>query len=135
MNNDINTTITTPNNGKAAAGVILLVIGSILLINEFNMFFIPDWLFSWPMWMIAWGTYMAAKYNFRKPSWIIIIAIGVACLIDNNIPGADRIVWPLAIMGFGTWLVLKPRKNKEEEYIFGEAKKPFNFDKTAGPEV
>ncbi|WP_295714108.1 DUF5668 domain-containing protein [Mucilaginibacter sp.] len=134
MNNDINTAI-TPNNSKAAAGVILLVMGSILLINEFHLFFIPDWLFSWPMWMIAWGAYMGAKYNFRKPSWIIIILIGVACLISNNVPDADRIVWPIAIMGFGTWLVLKPRKQKEEEHFFGEAKKPFHFDKTAEPEV
>ncbi|WP_184548982.1 LiaF transmembrane domain-containing protein [Mucilaginibacter sp. FT3.2] len=133
MNNDINT-ITTPNNSKAAAGVILLVIGAILLIDQLQLLFIPDWLFSWPMWMIAWGAYMCAKYNFQKPAWIIVILVGVACLIDNNVPDADRIVWPVAIMAFGTWLVLRPRKHKEE-YIFDKPKEPFHFDKTAGPEL
>jgi hypothetical protein len=134
MNNDINTPVETPNNGKVAAGVILLVIGAILLVDQFQLFFIPDWLFSWPMWMIAWGAYMGAKYNFRKPSWMIIMLIGVACLIDNNFDGADRIVWPIAIMGFGTWLVLKPKKQKEP-YYFDNKKETFHFDKAAEPKM
>jgi hypothetical protein len=133
MNNDINT-LNTPNNSKVAAGAILLVAGSLLLINQFDLFFIPDWLFSWPMWMIAWGTYMGAKYNFRKPSWIIVTLVGVAFLLDENIPDADRIVWPLAIMAFGAWMVVKPRKHTEE-HIFTQPKQPFHFDKPAGPEV
>ncbi|SDF21117.1 hypothetical protein SAMN05216464_11491 [Mucilaginibacter pineti] len=133
MNNDIETSL-NPNNGKAAAGVILLVIGSVLLIRQFDFFEVPDWLFSWPMWMISWGLYMGAKYNFRKPSWILITLIGVACLLDNNIDNADRIVWPVAIMGFGVWLVLKPKKQKEE-YYFGNKKETFHFDKAAEPEA
>ncbi len=133
MNNDINTTI-TPHNNKAVAGVILLVAGAILLVNQLDLFFIPDWLFSWPMWMIAWGAYMGAKSNFQKPAWIIVTLIGVACLIDNNFDNADRVVWPVAIMGFGAWLAFKPRK-QTEEYVFDKPKQPFHFDKPAEPEV
>lgn len=133
MNNDIETTI-TPNNSKTAAGVILLAIGSILLIRQFDLFFTPDWLFSWPMWVIAWGLYMGAKYNFRKPSWIMIMLIGLAFLIDQNIPGADNIVWPVAVMGFGAWVILKPKKHKEE-YYFEKPKSTFHFDKPTKPEA
>jgi hypothetical protein len=77
---------------------------------------------------------MGAKYNFRKPSWIIVTLVGVAFLLDENIPDADRIVWPLAIMAFGAWMVVKPRKHTEE-HIFTQPKQPFHFDKPAGPEV
>ena len=133
MNNDIETT-TTPNNSKTAAGVILLTIGGILLARQFDLFFIPDWLFGWPMWIIAWGLYMGAKYNFRKASWIIITLIGVAFLLDENIANADRIVWPVAIMGFGAWMIFRPKKHKEE-YYFEKPKGTFHFDKTTGPEV
>jgi drug/metabolite transporter (DMT)-like permease len=133
MNNHIETTI-TPNNSKTAAGVILLAIGSVLLINQFDLFAFPDWLFSWPMWIIAWGLYMGAKYNFRKTSWIIITLIGVAFLLDNNIYNADRVIWPVAIMGLGAWFIFKPRQHKEV-YYFGKPKETFEFDKTIEPEA
>jgi hypothetical protein len=133
MNNNIENTI-TPNNSKTAAGVILLAIGSILLIRQFDWFLIPDWIFSWPMWIIAWGLYMGAKYNFRKTSWIIITLVGMACLLSDNIPDADRIVWPVAVMGIGAWMILRPRKHKEEFY-FEKPKDTFHFDKTTEPEV
>ena len=129
MNNQINTSAAT-NDSKKATGAILLVIGGILLINQLDLFFIPDWLFSWPMWIIAYGTYMGAKYNFKKPLWILIIMIGVAFLLVNNIEGASRIVWPFAIMGFGSWLVFKPQIQKDENYI-DPKKETFEFDKNA----
>ncbi|MEN0056306.1 MAG: DUF5668 domain-containing protein [Mucilaginibacter sp.] len=133
MNNHIETTV-TPNNSKTAAGVILLAIGGILLIREFDLFLIPDWLFSWPMWLVAWGLYMGAKYNFRKPSWLMISLIGVAFLLTENIPNAEGIVWPVAVMGFGTWMIMKPRKHKEE-YLFEKPKETFQFHKPTEPEV
>ena len=133
MNNDIGTTI-TPNNSKTAAGVILLAIGSILLVRQFDLFFIPNWLFSWPMWVVAWGLYMGAKYNFRKPSWILITLIGVAFLLNNNIPDADRIVWPVAVMGVGAWMIFRPRKHKDQ-YYFEKPKDTFHFDNPTEPEV
>ncbi|MGN8070729.1 LiaI-LiaF-like domain-containing protein [Mucilaginibacter sp. SG564] len=133
MNNDIETTI-TPNNSKTAAGVILLIIGGILLIREFDFVLFPDWLFSWPMWIVAWGLYMGAKYNFRKTSWILITLVGVAFLLNENIPDSDRIIWPVGIMAFGAWVAFKPRKHKEE-FHFEKPKDTLHFDKTTEPEV
>ena len=106
-----------PHNGRTMAGVIIIIIGGMLLINQFNLFFIPGWLFSWPMWIIAYGVYMGAKYNFRKPIWAIMIVVGKAFLLTENVDNAERVVWPVAIMGTGLWMVLKHQKRvRDQEY-------------------
>ncbi len=121
------TNISNPNtshNGKTMAGIIIVIIGAILLINQFVLFFIPNWLFSWPMWIIAYGLYMGGKYNFRKPVWIWMIAIGTAFLFIDNVPDSDRVVWPLAIIGVGTWMVMRHNnKPVEVQYPANECKK------------
>ncbi|MDP9080851.1 MAG: DUF5668 domain-containing protein [Bacteroidota bacterium] len=112
------TIIETPNkfNGKVIAGIIIIIIGGLLLIDQFDLFYIPDWLYSWPMWIIGYGLYMGGKYNFRKPVWIWMIIIGVACLLTDNIDNADRIVWPVAIIGTGAWMVMKHNKRSDAQY-------------------
>jgi len=106
-----------PHNGRTMAGVIIIIIGGMLLINQLNLFFIPGWLFSWPMWIIAYGVYMGAKYNFRKPIWAIMIVVGTAFLLTENVDNAERVVWPVAIMGTGLWMVLKHQKRvRDQEY-------------------
>lgn len=107
------TTIENPNkinSGRTMAGIIILVIGSILLIDQLNLVFIPEWLYSWPMWIIAYGLYMGGKYNFKKPIWVVMTVIGVAFLLTENIHDADRVVWPSAIMAVGVWIVMKNQK-------------------------
>jgi len=106
MNNDIEHKH-NKRNGKAVAGIILLVIGALLLIRQFDDFFIPNWLFSGPMWLIYIGLFIGAKCNFQKPSSLLIIALGVILLINNNFNGASHVMWPLAIIGFGLWLILR----------------------------
>ncbi len=106
----------TSHNGKTMAGIIILIIGGILLINQFDLFFIPHWLFSWPMWMIAYGLYMGGKYNFRKPIWIWIIVLGTAFLFTENINNADRVVWPVTIIGVGLWMVTKHNNRVDAQY-------------------
>src|SRR5580693_3158520 len=96
-----------PTNGKTMAGIIIAAIGGMLLINQLDLFFIPGWLFSWPMWIIAYGLYMGGKYNFRKPVWIWMIVIGTAFLFTENIDNSERLVWPIAIIGVGAWMVMR----------------------------
>jgi len=127
MNNDIEHP-NNPNKGKAMAGVILLVIGMLLLIRQFADFFIPNWLFSWPMWLIAWGLYIGAKHNFQKSSWGIMVFLGVIFLFNNNIDNADRIVWPIAIIAFGIWLILRRSKHGDPQF-WGKRFKQGSFDK------
>ena len=101
------------HNGRTVAGLIILVIGGMLLIDQLDLFFIPHWLFSWPMWLIGYGLYMGAKYNFRKPVWAVLIFIGVAFLFSQNIDNADRIIWPIGVIGAGVWMVTKENRRVE----------------------
>jgi Domain of unknown function (DUF5668) len=100
-------------SGKTMAGILIVIIGGLLLIDQLNLFFIPSWLFSWPMWIIAYGLYMGGKYNFRKPIWIWMIVLGSALLITENVDDADRLVWPVAIIGTGIWMVTKHKHHNE----------------------
>jgi hypothetical protein len=98
------------HNGRTVAGLIILVIGGMLLIDQLDLFFIPHWLFSAPMWLIGYGLYLGAKYNFRKPVWVILMFIGVALLFSENIDNAGRIIWPIGIIGVGIWMVTKENR-------------------------
>ena len=137
MNNDIEHT-SNPNKGKAMAGVILLAVGGVLLLRQFAEFLIPDWIFSWPMGLIAIGLYFGAKHNFRKASWSIMIILGIIFLLNDNIDEASRVVWPIAIIAFGIWLILRRGRHNEWERNIKDgkwskqdgkwSKQPANFD-------
>lgn len=101
-------------NGKTMAGIIVLIIGAILLVDQLDLLFFPHWLFSWPMWIIAYGVYLGGKYNFKKPVWMWMVVIGTAFLLTENIDNAERFVWPVAIIGAGTYMVLKNNKRNEQ---------------------
>ena len=116
MSNDIGQPH-SPRNGKALAGIILLAVGAMLLFRQFEFFLIPHWLFSWPMWLIFWGLYVGARSNFHKPSAFIMIFLGVVFLLNENIHGASGIVWPVAIIAFGLWLILRRHSSFDKDYM------------------
>lgn len=94
-----------PRNGKALAGIILLVVGAVLLVRQF--LYIPSWIYSGPMWLIFIGAVIGSRNNFRKPASFLLIGLGVVLLINENVPHASGIIWPFAIIGFGLWMILR----------------------------
>jgi len=116
MSNDIGYP-NNPRNGRALAGIILLVVGAALLFRQFDFFFVPHWLFTWPMLLIGWGLYIGARTNFHKPSAFILLILGVVLLIDHNVNGAGGIVWPLGIIAFGLWMILRRHSSFDKEYL------------------
>ncbi|MDB5133369.1 MAG: hypothetical protein JWR02_3118 [Mucilaginibacter sp.] len=105
------------HNGRTIAGIIILIIGGMLLVDQLDLFFIPHWLFSWPMWLIGYGLYMGGKHNFRKPVWAVLIFIGTMFLFTENVHNADRIVWPVGIIATGLYLVMRHNRKVDAEYI------------------
>jgi hypothetical protein len=103
-------------NGRTMAGIIILIIGGMLLVDQLDLFFIPHWLFSWPMWLIGYGLYMGGKYNFRKPVWAVLIFIGTMFLFTENVHNADRIVWPVGIIATGLYLVMRHNRQVDANY-------------------
>ena len=115
MNNGIQSTV-DHSNRKTVAGIILLTLGSILLLKSFCAFLIPHWIISWPMWLIAWGIYMGSKHQYRKNSWIVIVLLGLASLLNNSIPNAGSVVWPVFMIAIGLLIAFRPVK--KPEYTF-----------------
>jgi predicted membrane protein len=136
MIDDINSPNNNPNKGKAMAGVILLAVGAVLLLQQFHFFFLPRSLELWPLWLVAWGLYVGSKHNFQKPSGSLLIGLGIILFVINNVDNSDRILWPVAVIGFGLWLILRkgkhsPRYDKNAPYDKGK----FNFDTVNNPTV
>src|SRR5471030_1746234 len=131
MNNDIEHP-NNPRNSKAIAGIVLLAIGAILLLHQFDDFFIPHWLFSWPMWLIFWGLIVGARTNFCKPSSFILIFLGIVFLINENFHGASHILWPLAIIGFGLWMILRRNTRFDNDYWKNRYKNKWDWQNPAG---
>ncbi len=102
-----------PRNGKSLVGIILLFAGAILLVQQF---IIPDWVKLWPLWLIGWGCYVGARSNFHKPSFAVLIGLGVIFLFTENIHNSDRIFWPVAIIGFGLWMILRRHTRVDKDY-------------------
>jgi len=107
-----------PRRGKEVAGVILLVAGVILLINQFNFFYFPGWLFSWPMWLIGWGLFIGARNNWRNSSWMIMLIIGFAFLLDKILPGYNmhNVAWPIMIICLGIWIIVRRTQPHDRDY-------------------
>jgi predicted membrane protein len=93
-----------------------LGVGAMLLIRQLDFFFVPNWLFSWPMLLIGLGLYIGAKSNFHKPSSFVLIALGTLFLIGDNIDNSGRIVFPLGIIAFGLWMILRRHHHFDKEH-------------------
>jgi predicted membrane protein len=129
MDNDI-VNPNNPRNGRALAGIVLLIAGGIMLMQQFNLF--PDKIQLWPLWLIGWGLYIGAKTNFRKPSAFMLVLIGAVLLLVNNIHGASGIVWPGAIIAFGLWMILKRQRRFDKDYIDKQYADKWDWTKNAG---
>ena len=128
-----------PHNGKVIAGIILLVVGGALLSRQLDIFFLPGWLFSWPMWLIIPGIYIGAKSNFQKPTWFILVLLGLVFMAQENFHASKGIVWPLAFIVFGIWMILR-RNNKYDndrwqKFEDGSKKKSPGYANTGDPVV
>lgn len=97
--------------GRAIAGTIVVIVGSLLLAREVGAD-IPYWLFSWHTLLIAVGFYIGARHSFRTFVWIIPVAIGSVFLIEDLVPGVRirEYFWPLMVIGAGLIMILKSRR-------------------------
>jgi len=106
-----------PGKGKVFAGLLLLGIGVMFLLHQFDFFFFPHWLFRWPMWLIIWGFWSGGRHNFRNSTWLIMVLVGMAFLLDDAMPdyNVSSFIWPIGIIAFGLWLILKRNHNFDNQ--------------------
>lgn len=103
------------NHSRVILGAIILIIGGVLLVDQLNLFFIPDWVWSWPMILIAAGIYTGAKSNFHNLSWLILVLIGSAFLLDDAIPNLEMsdYIWPTGLIILGAYILMRQGINKK----------------------
>jgi len=96
-------------NGRMIAGALIVIIGTLLLVDQLNLVFFPDWLFNWPLILIGIGLYVGVKHNFQNWSWMIWIGVGLAYMLDDALPGlnAGDYIWPGAIILVGIYLIVR----------------------------
>jgi len=95
--------------GRIWAGLLLLVIGGVLLMDQLGFPF-PDWLFDWPVLLIAIGAFLGLRNNFRGGAWFIMILIGSFFLIEHNFPHVPlhRFIWPAVLIFIGLLIIVRP---------------------------
>jgi len=101
------------NSGKVIAGLIIVIIGSLLLVNNIA-FGLPSWIFYWSNILIIIGLFIGVKHNFKNGSGIILIIIGSFFTLKealDHVIDFDKIGWPALIMALGLFLILKPKSD------------------------
>lgn len=104
------------SNGRNILGVILMVVGGLWIIDNFNLFGYMNFpFFSWHTFFVIAGAIIIS--NNSKSFWgYLLIGIGVVGWLRHMpfIPFAQFLnfgdLWPLIIFGLGLWLILNQRE-------------------------
>ncbi len=110
-------------SGKYIAGFILMAVGLLLLLQQFNWFFFPNWLFSWPMVLIIVGLVQRANHRSKKSSaGLVLIVVGCLFLLEKIFPGENvaHFGWPLIIIAAGLWMILRRNHDFSNKETFAK---------------
>jgi hypothetical protein len=105
MYNDINNN-GSRKNSRAFAGLFLILLGGIYLLRQLNIFFFPNWLFSWPMILIIIGFISGIKHNFRNPWSYMLMFIGGIFLLGHLANIHIIFLWPLILISIGIRMLI-----------------------------
>lgn len=108
LNETMNNLHHTKQSSRAIAGFILMGIGLVLLLKQFDLSFFPNWLFSWPMILIIVGLVRRAN-NPNNQSWLILILVGCLFLLEKIFPEGNifHFGWPVIIIAVGLWMIFR----------------------------
>ena len=107
-----------PNTGGIIAGVVVILLGALFLLNALNIAPIPNLSVGtlWPLILIVIGVWRLAASRGRSRSFpVALIAIGALFLVINLeiIPGVDYEAlgrfWPLILILVGVWRLAASR--------------------------
>ncbi len=133
LNKTMNNLHHTKQSGRAIAGFVLMGIGLVLLLKQFDFYFFPNWLFSWPMILIIVGLVKRAN-NPNNQSWLIVILVGGLFLLQKMFSGVDvfHFGWPVIIIAVGLWMIF--RRNYDFNTKNTTVKEAFANDDFLNPE-
>jgi len=101
------------SENRILAGLMLLIVGGLLLLNALHIILFPSWFFTWPMVLIAIGLFSGLRHNFKGGFWIILLLFGVFSLADDINPSLnlDRFIAPFIIIAIGMLFILRPKRS------------------------
>jgi predicted membrane protein len=105
------------NRGRAIAGLIVVVVGTVLLARRVGVE-LPYWIFTWPMLLIAIGLFLGFRHSFRNPGWLFPTGIGLLFLMEHLVPELElrQYIWPIIIICIGLFMIFRPRSRSHGEY-------------------
>lgn len=101
------------------AAILIIGAGKLWLFHELGWVKLPDWLMSWKTFLIAFGLFIGLMTRFREWFWLVPVLVGGIFLL-GDIPGCNfdvkRLAWPIIIIVFGTFLLIRAfvRKNNSD---------------------
>lgn len=100
-------------SGRLLAGLLVVIVGIMLLLDRADIVDLPYYFFRWEMILIGLGLFVGFKHRFRNSSWLILVIIGSVFLIDDVFPEISfrQFFWPIIFIIGGIWLILTPGKN------------------------
>ncbi len=110
---------------------LFFILAGILLFIHISYSVLPDWLFSFPMIPVCVGIIIGIQTGFKKIFWLAPSIIGIAILLDQEIPGLN-LTWyftPVILIIIGYLLIRrrsvfnKGNGNKVGTVVFGGIKK------------
>ena len=127
--------IQTLNNRPGPANKIwvglFFITAGILLFIHISYSVLPNWLFSFPMIPVCVGIIIGIQTRFRNFFWLAPLLVGVAILVDQQMPGLN-LTWyftPVILIFIGYFLIRRPsifskrNSNKVGTVVFGGIKK------------
>ncbi len=105
-------------NGTMTVGLLILIIGSVLLLQRLGIFF-PSWLFSWPMLIIAIGSIVLVKHQFRSGFGFFMVLFGVFFLLQRefHIPVTiASYLFPIGLILLGLYLMVFRKRNPYDQW-------------------
>lgn len=98
-------------NSRRWSGIFLLAVGGVLLANKLGAP-IPHWLMSWQIFVIALGLLIGVRHQFRNPSWIVLVGLGSAWLLDDYYPELSlrNYIWPVILIVIGISFIMNPKR-------------------------
>ncbi|MEJ5995460.1 LiaF domain-containing protein [Pedobacter sp. Du54] len=97
--------------GKVLAGLIIVLIGSLILIDNFG-FDLPSWVMHWSNLLIIIGLFIGVKHNFRNSAWFILVLIGSIFTLKEafgNGINFGKIIFPSILVILGLYILFKPK--------------------------
>lgn len=103
---------TFQKRNRAWTGIFLVIVGSLLLAQKMHLG-LPGWLFEWYTFLIGLGILIGFQHNFKNNSWIILIIIGTAFLIDDNFKqfNLHELIWPGILIVIGLAFIFRRKSN------------------------